>query len=127
MGSSGCGVGGRSSSVFRSRCVGGVDRHGLAWPQNACAAPARDRKRTKGYRRKACNPSIFLVGRTGFEPVTNGLKVRESPDSFTLIDFHVHAETPVLKGLARWRKEFEIDRNGSNSLGFAYMVPTQID
>jgi hypothetical protein len=30
----------------------------------------------KGYMRIACSPSMSLVGRTGFEPVTNGLKVR---------------------------------------------------
>jgi hypothetical protein len=33
-------------------------------------------EKKKGYRPKHCNLFISLVGRTGFEPVTNGLKVR---------------------------------------------------
>jgi len=48
---------------------------------------------TLGKRKGAtvsCNPLTllrFLVGRTGFEPVTNGLKVRGSYDSLMFMEF----------------------------------------
>jgi hypothetical protein len=89
-----CGFGRRAVHVDISRCAGllcsialldsqaieALVRASLktASRENICTAVKRNRapEKKKGLRRKACKPSNLLVGRTGFEPVTNGLKVR---------------------------------------------------